>query len=67
MSTTNHVVYDYEGNTKPVVVPPEKQMWFACQHCGERFMFVVPASGAPIRMVSAVAKAFTAEHRRCKR
>lgn len=37
---------------------------FECHHCGDSYEMKLPA---PIRVLTAAAKAFTADHRRCKK
>lgn len=61
--STAHVVWDNDPPREVVVLPPERQFVVACRHCGDRYVFALPA---PVDVLGACLRAYAAAHAECK-
>lgn len=59
----DHVIWD--TSERPAhTFAPEHQLVMRCTHCGDRYVFGLPAS---LTMTGLVAKQYAKEHRGCKK
>lgn len=63
MKGDEHVVIDFAGPRKSLVLAPEEQLPMVRMNCGASYTFALPSS---VGMAAAACKQFVREHRRCR-